>query len=143
MNLRPSKPVPHQQRGQREPGSGEGECVISAYRAETAAEAHPTSCDHPCDTAWKWIFAGYTLSVRQREIIRHVVAGRGNKDIARRMGIGTNTVRTHLARLIQKFCLGDSFSAARETLVRWAFQRYRMAIRNGATQFGCPQRDDG
>ncbi len=43
-----------------------------------------------------------TLTPRQREILRLLATGLENKQIARRLGIGTHTVKTHVSRVLQK-----------------------------------------
>jgi two-component system, NarL family, response regulator LiaR len=43
-----------------------------------------------------------SLTPRQREILRLLAAGLENKQIARRLGIGVHTVKTHVSRVLQK-----------------------------------------
>ena len=47
------------------------------------------------------------LPLRQAEIVRHIVSGKSDKQIARAMGISITTVRTHVSRLFRKFDLND------------------------------------
>src|SRR5205823_2540406 len=42
------------------------------------------------------------LTPRQREILRLIAAGLENKQIARRLGIGVHTVKTHVSRVLSK-----------------------------------------
>jgi NarL family two-component system response regulator LiaR len=42
------------------------------------------------------------LTPRQREILRLLASGLENKQIARRLGIGVHTVKTHVSRVLQK-----------------------------------------
>ena len=42
------------------------------------------------------------LTPRQREILRLLAAGLENKQIARRLGIGVHTVKTHVSRVLHK-----------------------------------------
>lgn len=42
------------------------------------------------------------LTPRQREILRLVAAGLENKQIARKLGIGVHTVKTHVSRVLHK-----------------------------------------
>src|SRR5262245_54568639 len=42
------------------------------------------------------------LTLREREVLRLVADGRGNEEIATMMYISTNTVRTHVARILKK-----------------------------------------
>jgi DNA-binding NarL/FixJ family response regulator len=41
-----------------------------------------------------------TLTSRQAEVLRHLAAGASNKEISRRLGISSLTVRTHVARIM-------------------------------------------
>jgi two-component system nitrate/nitrite response regulator NarL len=43
-----------------------------------------------------------TLSDREREVLAHVAEGLGNKDIARRLGVGVRTVQTHREHIMRK-----------------------------------------
>jgi two-component system, NarL family, response regulator LiaR len=43
-----------------------------------------------------------TLTPRQREILRMLALGLENKQIARRLGIGVHTVKTHVSRVLAK-----------------------------------------
>jgi DNA-binding CsgD family transcriptional regulator len=42
------------------------------------------------------------ISPREREVLEEIAAGRSNKEIARRLGVSPNTVKTHVARLFEK-----------------------------------------
>jgi len=48
------------------------------------------------------LVSGPTLSNREREILGLLADGLGNKQIAARLGISTNTVKTHLELLFEK-----------------------------------------
>ena len=48
------------------------------------------------------VVSGPTLSNREREILGLLADGLGNKQIAARLGISTNTVKTHLELLFEK-----------------------------------------
>lgn len=57
------------------------------------------------------------ISGRELEVLRELAAGRSNKEIALRLNVSPNTVKTHLARLFEK--LGakrrtDAIARARE-----------------------------
>ena len=45
---------------------------------------------------------GAGLTVREREVLTLLADGLGNKQIAARLGISTNTVKTHLELLFEK-----------------------------------------
>lgn len=45
-----------------------------------------------------------TLGISERElaVLRELAAGQSNKEIARRLGVSPNTIKTHVARLFEK-----------------------------------------
>lgn len=47
--------------------------------------------------------AGLDLTAREFEVLRWLVQGKTNKEIARRLGIGEQTVKNHLRPVFQKF----------------------------------------
>jgi DNA-binding CsgD family transcriptional regulator len=42
------------------------------------------------------------ISARELEVLHELAAGRSNKEIAARLGVSPNTVKTHIARLFEK-----------------------------------------
>jgi len=57
------------------------------------------------------------ISPRELDVLREIAAGRSNKEIAARLNVSPNTVKTHIARLFEK--LGakrrtDAINRARE-----------------------------
>jgi DNA-binding CsgD family transcriptional regulator len=46
--------------------------------------------------------ASLGISAREMDVLREIAAGHANKEIARRLGVSPNTVKTHVARLIEK-----------------------------------------
>ncbi|HEU4516336.1 MAG TPA: response regulator transcription factor [Steroidobacteraceae bacterium] len=46
--------------------------------------------------------ASLGITGREREVLQLLAAGRSNKEIARRLGVSPNTVKTHVARLFGK-----------------------------------------
>jgi len=52
------------------------------------------------------------LTVREREIVRHVAAGLRNAEIARRLGISDETVKTHLVKIFRKVGVRDRVALA-------------------------------
>ena len=46
--------------------------------------------------------ASLGITEREREVLQLLAAGRSNKEIARRLGLSPNTVKTHVARLFEK-----------------------------------------
>ncbi len=58
------------------------------------------------------------LSARELEVLHLIVAGLTNKLIADRLGIAENTVKVHVARLLEKLNAPDRTSAAKQALQR-------------------------
>lgn len=74
--------------------TGLADVVLIARDAEDAdVAARPVHHD---------VVSGTTLSNREREILALLADGLGNKQIAARLGISTNTVKTHLELLFDK-----------------------------------------
>jgi DNA-binding CsgD family transcriptional regulator len=46
--------------------------------------------------------AALGVSAREYDVLVELAAGRSNKEIARRLGVSPNTVKTHVARLYEK-----------------------------------------
>mgnify|MGYP003497731019 FL=1 len=46
--------------------------------------------------------AALGISAREREVLEEIVARRSNKEIAARLNVSPNTVKTHVARLFEK-----------------------------------------
>jgi len=46
--------------------------------------------------------ASLGISAREAQVLEHLAAGSANKVIARELGISPNTVKTHVARLLEK-----------------------------------------
>ena len=44
-----------------------------------------------------------TLTLREREILRHMAKGYGTKEIAKLLSVSTNTIRNHIQHILQKF----------------------------------------
>ena len=55
---------------------------------------------------------GVELTAREREVLRLVVDGMANKQIARRLGISEKTVKGHLTNLFQRIGVTDRTQAA-------------------------------
>lgn len=57
------------------------------------------------------------ISVRELAVLEELAAGRSNKEIAARLGVSPNTVKTHVARLFEKLSAKrrtDAIKRARE-----------------------------
>jgi DNA-binding CsgD family transcriptional regulator len=74
--------------------------------ATTQDVAPPVSHQNARDAS-----VGIGLSNREREILALLAAGLGNKQIAARLGISTNTVKTHLELLFDKLGVSNRAEA--------------------------------
>ena len=52
------------------------------------------------------------LTARERDVLRLVVEGLANKQIAQRLGIGEKTIKTHVSRVLAKLGVADRTQAA-------------------------------
>jgi DNA-binding NarL/FixJ family response regulator len=52
------------------------------------------------------------LTAREREVLRLIVEGLANKQIAQRLGIGEKTIKTHVSRVLAKLGVADRTQAA-------------------------------
>ena len=78
---------------------------------------------------WVELVSELSLSARQAEVTRHLLAGYSDKQIAMEMQISVAGVRSHLSRLFSKFELQD-----RHELVLYVFRYFRERCRTN----GCP-----
>ena len=56
---------------------------------------------------WVFVQKELALSPQQAQIVRYLLQAKGDKQIAREMGIAIATVRTHMGRLFQKLDVSD------------------------------------
>jgi DNA-binding NarL/FixJ family response regulator len=61
---------------------------------------------------WLALRENLGLSRQQAEIIRHILCGASDREIAEGMEISVSTVRTYLHRLFRKFDLNDRLKLA-------------------------------
>jgi NarL family two-component system response regulator LiaR len=52
------------------------------------------------------------LTPREQDVLRLVVEGLANKQIAQRLGIGEKTIKTHVSRVLAKLDVADRTQAA-------------------------------
>jgi DNA-binding NarL/FixJ family response regulator len=53
-----------------------------------------------------------TLSEREKEVLRLMAQGQGNKEIAVKLSIGVSTVRTHVEHILEKLSVSGRTAAA-------------------------------
>ncbi len=58
------------------------------------------------------------LSVREREVLRHIARGYAYKEVAHELGISAKTVETHVSAVLRKLQLSSRYE-----LARWAVDR--------------------
>ena len=80
--------------------------LVAAYRGAAAPLSPPVLA--PVVPASKLD----ALSPREREILRGVVLGRGNKEIARTLGIAETTVKIHVQHILRKLDVSSRVQAA-------------------------------
>ena len=56
---------------------------------------------------WNEIRTDLALPPRQADIVKHIMHGRSDKQIARQLGITVPTVRTHVTRLFRRVGIND------------------------------------
>jgi DNA-binding NarL/FixJ family response regulator len=72
------------------------------------------------DGEWQQVADALELAPQQTRIVRLLVEGKGDKQIAAAMGVGLPTVRTYLTRAFQRTGVGD-----RVALVVRVYERAR------------------
>lgn len=77
---------------------------------------------------WALLRKDLGLSPRQSEIVNRILHAKSDKQIARDLDISLPTVRTHMARLFQKFDLND-----RVELLVYVFTSLRQYWQRSAT----------
>jgi DNA-binding NarL/FixJ family response regulator len=73
---------------------------------------------------WAELISNLPVSSRQAEVIKHILLGRSDKQIALEMQISVAGVRAHLSQLFSKFDLQD-----RHELVLYMFNHFREVCR--------------
>jgi len=76
---------------------------------------------------WLALRENLGLSRQQAEIIRHILRGASDKEIAERMEISVSTVRTYMNRLFHKFHLNDRLKLALHVVACAREQRLQRA----------------
>lgn len=81
--------------------------LVAAYRGATKGAAAPLA--HPATTAGTSIAS---LSPRELDILRGIVRGASNKEIAREHGIAETTVKIHVQHVLRKLDVSSRVHAA-------------------------------
>lgn len=82
------------------------------------------------ESEWRELVSNLLVSPRQAQVIRYLLSGHSDKQIALEMQISVAGVRAHLRRLFSKFDLQD-----RHELVLYVFNSFR----EGCRANGCPR----
>ena len=82
--------------------------LIAAYRGAPSATAPTTDAVAPATTA----AAIASLSPRELDVLRGIVRGASNKEIARQHGIAETTVKIHVQHLLRKLDVSSHVHAA-------------------------------
>ena len=81
------------------------------------------------ESEWLQLTNELCLSPRQADIVKCILSGCSDKQIAMELHISVATVRTHLSRLFSRFNLQD-----RSELILYVFNHFR----EGCKENGCP-----
>jgi two-component system, NarL family, response regulator LiaR len=93
----------------------EPETLLAAVRAVAAGR---TFLDPAVATMLAASHVADDLTTREREVLRELVLGKSNKEIGSALGIGEQTVKSHVARLLAKLAVENRGQAAIEALKR-------------------------
>jgi FixJ family two-component response regulator len=86
--------------------------LLAAVEAALERDAaHRRAKDEQADLQRRWA----TLTPREREVLRHVIAGRLNKQIAAELGTVERTIKLHRANLMAKMKAGSVAELVRLT----------------------------
>lgn len=55
---------------------------------------------------------GQCLTEREREVLKHVIMGKSNTEIAQELTISTHTAKAHVCSILRKMCVNDRVQAA-------------------------------
>ena len=94
--------------------------LVEAIRAVARGDRylHSSVTSAIVDDSIRWVQAGSSLSMREREILSLLAGGRSAAEIASVLGISVHTVRRHVANLSAKLDVHG-----RPALMRYAIQR--------------------
>ncbi len=89
--------------------------LLAAIRAIGSGQRHYS---HAAESVIRERSARTGLSSRELDVLRLIVEGLPNKLIAGRLGIAENTVKVHVAHLLEKLDAPDRTTAARQAIQR-------------------------
>lgn len=89
--------------------TGTADAVIFCMRTQTSSN-RPATDARPRARTIPVVFAP-GLTARERQVLRLLVEGTSNKEMARRLAIRSNTVRTHVQNLLGKLCVHTRLEA--------------------------------
>ena len=52
------------------------------------------------------------LTEREREVLKHLVEGKSNTEIAKELIVSVHTAKAHVCSILQKMCVNDRVQAA-------------------------------
>jgi DNA-binding NarL/FixJ family response regulator len=84
-----------------------GECYICPPIAKHLIE----ECIHPSENAFFNAFD--SLSIREKEVLQHVLSGKTNREIAKNLGISISTVKAHRSSFMKKLGVNNVTNLAK------------------------------
>ena len=89
-----------------------GVCWIDAMVANLALKAIPKSETTDLLTGKISDQARIPLTEREFEVLKHLVAGKSNTEIAKELIVSVHTAKAHVCSILQKMCVNDRVQAA-------------------------------
>jgi DNA-binding NarL/FixJ family response regulator len=86
--------------------------VLSAYSATAAPSLATAASPTVTSTSPVKPIGNITLSPRETQVLRLVADGLSNQKIAQRLGLGLETVKTHMRHIMEKLAVSDRTEAA-------------------------------
>jgi DNA-binding NarL/FixJ family response regulator len=103
------------------------DCLLRVARGETVVEL-PVGLSAPPRPACPWPFRDRGLSLRESEVLAHVVAGRSNREIAEALYVGAETVKTHVRSVLRKLGVANRTEATWAALQSDQLQRNKVIL---------------
>jgi DNA-binding NarL/FixJ family response regulator len=86
--------------------------VLSAYASHDSQGQAAAAASAPPKAPAKQQKTSITLSPRETEVLRLVADGLSNQKIAEKLGLGLETVKTHMRHIMEKLAVSDRTEAA-------------------------------